>query len=236
MEAILARRYAFCDFSNIPGFPHPVPTITEWGDYLPRFRGNKHDHPGQHLLNFHKCMLEHEFVHEDVLIKMFRFSLEEHSREWCQSLPVASIHSLKDFYAAFKQRYSADLLLEECCMGLEVRHVCNQEMVEEEVVPPDSKHVSHDYQNDIFDEILHLIICEDILEDDISATSIFDDYPDAGLPVKFTADNFSEDHSFNEEVFVEDISDFVVTNLDESNQSIINTQSEPVYDSQLSKK
>ena len=73
MEAIVAARYAFCDFSNIDGFPHPVLSITEWGDYLPRFRGNKYEHPREHLLNFHKCMLEHDFVHEDVLIKMLIF-------------------------------------------------------------------------------------------------------------------------------------------------------------------
>ena len=76
----MAVRYDFCNFSNLLGSPHPVLTIIEWGSYLPRFRGRKYDHPGDHLLNFHKCMLEHDFVHEDVLIKMFRFSLDEHAR------------------------------------------------------------------------------------------------------------------------------------------------------------
>jgi hypothetical protein len=109
MEAILAQRYAFCDFSNIVGFPHPVSTITEWDDYLPRFRGSKHDHPSEHLLNFHKCMLEHGFVHEDVLIKLFIFSLEEHAREWCQSLPTASIHSLKEFHTCLSSSLQKDL-------------------------------------------------------------------------------------------------------------------------------
>ena len=119
MEKILAKRYAFCDFSDIVGFPHPVPTIIEWDDYLPRFRGSKDDHPGEHLFNFHKCMLEHGFVHEDVLIKLFKFSLEENAREWCQSLPAVSIHSLKDFHVAFnsyyEKIYSADLIFDNCC-------------------------------------------------------------------------------------------------------------------------
>ena len=119
MEKILAKRYAFCDFSDIAGFPHPVPTINEWGDYLPRFRGSKYDHPGEHLFNFHECMLEHGFVHEDVLIKLFKFSLEGNAREWCQSLPAVSIHSLKDFHVAFNSYYEkiypADLLFPECC-------------------------------------------------------------------------------------------------------------------------
>ena len=73
MEAILAVRYAFYDFSNIVGFPHPMVSITEWGDYLPRFRGNKYEHPHEHLLNFHKYMLEHYFVHKDVLSRCSAF-------------------------------------------------------------------------------------------------------------------------------------------------------------------
>jgi hypothetical protein len=124
MEKILAKRYAFCDFSDIAGFPHPVPTINEWGDYLPRFRGSKYDHPGEHLFNFHECMLEHGFVHEDVLIKLFKFSLEGNAREWCQSLPAVSIHSLKDFHVAFNSYYEkiypADLLFPECCHEEEI--------------------------------------------------------------------------------------------------------------------
>jgi hypothetical protein len=123
METIVARRYAFCDFTNIVGFPHPVPTISEWDDYLPRFRGCKDDHPGEHLSNFHKCMLEHNFVHEDVLIKMFRFSLEEHAREWCQSLLAASIHSLKEFHTVFhhyyKNIYLVDFPFDNCCKEFE---------------------------------------------------------------------------------------------------------------------
>jgi hypothetical protein len=119
MEKILAQRFSPFNFSSVPGFPNVVPAINEWDDYLPRFRGSKHDHPGKHLFNFHICMLEHNFVHEDVLIKMFRFSLEEDAREWCQSLPAASIHSLKDFHDAFnlyyKEIYMSHLILDDCC-------------------------------------------------------------------------------------------------------------------------
>ena len=119
MEAILAWRFAPFNFSAIPSFPHLVLTITEWGDYLPRFRGSKYDHLGDHLLNFHKCMLEHDLVHEDVLIKMFIFSLEEHARKWCQSLPTTSIHSLKEFHIVFHHHYKifylANLLFLNCC-------------------------------------------------------------------------------------------------------------------------
>ena len=96
-----------------------MPDINEWDDYLIRFKGSEHDDLGKHLFNFHRCMLEHEFVHKDVLIKMFKFSLEGDAREWCQSLPAASIHSLKDFHDAFNEYYEksylSHLILGDCC-------------------------------------------------------------------------------------------------------------------------
>ena len=119
MEVILDARYAFCVFSNIVGFPHPVLSITEWGDYLPRFRGSKYECPSDHLLIFHKFMFEHDFFHDNILINMFMLYLEEHDREWCQSLPDASIHSLKEFHTIlhhhYKIFYPADLVFKNCC-------------------------------------------------------------------------------------------------------------------------
>jgi hypothetical protein len=195
MEKILAKRYGFCDFSNIAGFPHPVPTINEWDDYLPRFRGSKYDHPGEHLFNFHQCMLEHGFVHEDVLIKLFKFSLEGNAREWCQSLPAVSIHSLKDFHVAFnsyyEKIYSADLLFPECCHEF---HLSKLELHEEYVVVEDTIHHDqeiidspHDNLSDAFDIISNAptdVCChedeivpsekfEDVEQSDISASDSF---------------------------------------------------------------
>jgi hypothetical protein len=119
MDKILARWFSPFDFSVVPGFPNIVPTINEWGDYLPRFRGSQHDHPGEHLLNFHICMLEHNFVHQDVLMKMFRFSLEGDARDWFYSLPPGSISSLEQFHAVFnahcQRYYPSDLIFHNCC-------------------------------------------------------------------------------------------------------------------------
>jgi len=117
--AILAQRFSPFNFSSISGYPHPVSAINEWDDYLMRFRGSKHDHPGENLLKFHVFMLEHGFFHEDVWIKMFSFYLEEDALGWCLSLPTASIHSLKDFHDAFnsyyKKIYLAHLIFDDCC-------------------------------------------------------------------------------------------------------------------------
>jgi hypothetical protein len=68
-SALLARRFAPLNFSSVPGFPHPVPNMSEWGDFLPIFKESKEDNPAEHLIKFHECMdlldLQHE-EHEDV--------------------------------------------------------------------------------------------------------------------------------------------------------------------------
>jgi hypothetical protein len=89
------------DFSNVPGFPNPMPERDEWESCLPRFRGNDWEVPVEHLLDFHEYMRQLSIVHEDVLMKMFRYSLEGKAREWCRSFPPSSISSLKEFHAIF---------------------------------------------------------------------------------------------------------------------------------------
>ena len=56
MEKILARRFGPFNFFIVPGFPNVVPTVDEWGDYLPIFRERKEENPAQHLREFHELM------------------------------------------------------------------------------------------------------------------------------------------------------------------------------------
>jgi hypothetical protein len=102
--ALLARRFAPLDFSTVPGFPHPVPSIDIWGDHLPRFAEKKEDNSSDHLIKFHQCMIQLDVYHEDVLMKTFVFSLEGDTREWYRSLPPSSISSLKEFHRVFHHR------------------------------------------------------------------------------------------------------------------------------------
>jgi hypothetical protein len=55
--------------------------------------------------------------HEDVLMKLFMFSLERDVRLWYKSLPHSSIPSLKYFHILFHQHckriYSAKILFED---------------------------------------------------------------------------------------------------------------------------
>ena len=119
MEAILAQRFSPFNFLAVPGFPHPVPTMIEWGDFLPIFRERKEDNPADHLIKFHGCMNLLDLQHEDFHMNMFMYSLDGDAREWYFSLPPSIISSLKDFHTVFHEHYkryfSHELLLEDCC-------------------------------------------------------------------------------------------------------------------------
>jgi hypothetical protein len=64
-------------------------------------------------------MLKLKFLHVDVLIKLFRYSLDGAAHDWCSSLPVSSVSSLKSFHTAFhsfyEDKFSVDFLYRECC-------------------------------------------------------------------------------------------------------------------------
>jgi hypothetical protein len=80
MKAILARRFAPLNFSAIDGYPHPVPQIDEWKDLLPRFYEGENDSPFEHVHEFHVLMQQLDIHHEDILMKMFMYSLEDDVR------------------------------------------------------------------------------------------------------------------------------------------------------------
>jgi hypothetical protein len=115
----LARRFSPFNFSVVPGFPNVVPTVDELVDFLPIFKEHKDDSPAKHLSEFHGLMHEWEIHHEDVLLKMFMFSLAGDARERYHSLPPASISSLEQFHAAFNKHcqryYSYELIFHSCC-------------------------------------------------------------------------------------------------------------------------
>ena len=60
--ALLARTFTPLDFSLVPGFPHLVPDMSEWGDFLPIFKEEKEDNPTEHLLKFHEMLYENVHV------------------------------------------------------------------------------------------------------------------------------------------------------------------------------
>ena len=64
--ALLDQRFAPLDFTSVPSFPHLVPNMSEWGDFLPVFKEEKEDNLAEHLLKFHECMHLLDLQHEDV--------------------------------------------------------------------------------------------------------------------------------------------------------------------------
>jgi hypothetical protein len=96
--ARIAARFAPPDFANVYGFPNTVLDIKVWEDVLPKFGEYADDNPAQHLFEFHNLMDELNIHHEDVLMKLFMFSLEIYARLWYKSVPHSDIPSLKDFH------------------------------------------------------------------------------------------------------------------------------------------
>ena len=76
MESILAQRLAFCDFSDVVGFQNLMLSRGEWEGSIPTFKGEYWEVSAKHLQDFHEFIRERQIVHEDVQIKLFRYSLK----------------------------------------------------------------------------------------------------------------------------------------------------------------
>jgi hypothetical protein len=87
-------------------------------------------------------MRQWEIHHEDVLLKMFMFSLAGDARKWYHSLPLACISSLSEFHATFiaycQEFYPSKLICHNCSEG---------------------------YHNSVKNEAIYDIGCEDNLDD-----------------------------------------------------------------------
>jgi hypothetical protein len=64
MEKILARRSSPFNFFFVPGFPNVVPTVDEWGDYLPIFRAGCVTEQVAYYKFYGVCRLAYEHVKE----------------------------------------------------------------------------------------------------------------------------------------------------------------------------
>jgi hypothetical protein len=150
---------------------------------LPRFRGEEWEVPAEHLLDFHDFIDRLEIVHEDVQIKLFKFSLEGIALDWCQSLPDASVSSLADFHAAFhvfcKDQFSADLLFPECCheFNLSKLELREEYTAEENTLHHDQEINNPHYDNlsDAFDIISNASTIVSCHEDQIFLSENFED-------------------------------------------------------------
>jgi hypothetical protein len=128
------------------------------------------------LLDFHDFIDRLEIVHEDVQIKLFKFSLEGIALDWCQSLPDASVCSLADFHAAFhvfcKDHFLDDLLYPECCHDFNLLNKKSDSYVKY-ATAGDASH--HDQDIDDLQDDGHSI---DVLNSTPNTSTILDCYQD----------------------------------------------------------
>lgn len=96
-----------------------MPHTNEWPHLLLIFRGDEDDHLVEHLVGFHELMHVLVVSYEDILMKLFVYSLDTDAHEWFWSLYDSTIFSLKDFHYAFhyycKGLYSFEFLIDRCC-------------------------------------------------------------------------------------------------------------------------
>ena len=81
MEAIVAARFSPYKFAYTPGFPNTVLFIDVCGDDLLWFREKDEDNPAHYVIKFHQYMDQLSIHHEDILMKMFMYSLEGYARQ-----------------------------------------------------------------------------------------------------------------------------------------------------------
>jgi hypothetical protein len=117
--------------------------------------------PAKHLLEFHDFIHQLHIVHEDVQIKFFQVFIRGDSRDWCRSLPIASINSLTGFHAAFnsfcKDYFSYEYLYENCCDEFYLLHkdfvshkihICDEAFIVEESIFHEDQELLNDIHYD----------------------------------------------------------------------------------------
>jgi hypothetical protein len=129
-------------------------------------------------------------VHEDCQINIFRYSLEGISRDWCQSLPIASINSLTGFHAAFnsfcKEFCSVEYLYENCCDEFSLLYkdyashknqICDEAFIMEEIIFHEDQEVLNDIHYDrnnieTYGIISYVVVVLNVYEDQMSLLNI----------------------------------------------------------------
>lgn len=188
MEAILAERYTFYIFSKVNGFPNPMPNRNEWEVSLPQFSSHDWEMPAEFLWDFHDWIHRLHVVHENVKVKLFRFSLKGATLDWCRSLPKASITCLSDFHNAFnstyKNRYLVEFFFLKCCHHFD-QHVASYDEQHNEILDKPKEGFQHpDYSHDFLPSPIieerseqHEEVITKPCHDSMNQ-HLFDDFPD----------------------------------------------------------
>lgn len=100
--------YKPCNFTNIQGYPHDLPTESTISK-LPLFQGNNVINVESHIKNFNFFIQRYThattYNHKDVRMKLFVVSLEDDALDWFQDKASNSFDSLRSLLDAFRDKY-----------------------------------------------------------------------------------------------------------------------------------
>ena len=101
--SICTKRYMLLIFDGIHGFPNSI--LYNLKNYLPKFSGNHENSANHHVQMFSNLVGDFEIAHEDIHMKLFVQTLEDHARDWFSFLPACSISSWDELLSAFMKQF-----------------------------------------------------------------------------------------------------------------------------------
>jgi hypothetical protein len=81
-----------------------------------QFDGEEVTFAPKHVLQFIQNCISYNIFNQDVMCKLFTSTIEGRVRRWCETLPIASIHTFKQFIDEFLSvfaKYDFDRLCDE---------------------------------------------------------------------------------------------------------------------------
>jgi hypothetical protein len=103
--ATIVSRYACLDFSQIYGFPNPLPKEGSCLRNGPKFNGEDLSLNLKHISNLCDFIELLRVRHEDVFLRLFYDSFQGKCRSWVEGLPAKSIGSFSIFWVIFLETW-----------------------------------------------------------------------------------------------------------------------------------
>jgi hypothetical protein len=101
----IISRYACLDFSQIYGFPNPLPKDEYFLRNGPKFNGDDLSLTWKHLSNFHDFTELLRVKHEDVFLRLFHDSFQGKCKSWVEGFPAGSIRTITTFWIVFLETW-----------------------------------------------------------------------------------------------------------------------------------
>jgi hypothetical protein len=103
--ATIISRYACLDFSEIYGFPNPLPKDEYFLRNGPKFSGEDLSLALKHISNFCDFTDLLRIKNEDVFLRLFYDSFQGKCRSWAEGFPARSIRSFTFFWIIFLETW-----------------------------------------------------------------------------------------------------------------------------------